>query len=122
MVRNIPPYKAPGQDELQGIFHHKYWHIIGEDVFYFVKKCFETNSMPMDINKTHIALIPKCDSPDNMKKFRPISLCNISYKIITKLIVARLRPLLSKIIGPFQSSFIPRGTTTDNIIITQEIV
>lgn len=54
--------------------------------------------------------------------FRPISLCHVSYKIITKLIVSRLRPLLDKIVSPFQSSFIPGRSTNDNIIITQEIL
>lgn len=49
------------------------------------------------------------DNPESIKMFRPISLCNVRYKIITKIIVARLWPLLGKMVGPFQSSFIPAG-------------
>lgn len=122
IVSSISPFKAPGPDGIQAVFYHKYWNIIGEDVCTFVKNCFNTNSIPLDTNKTLIALIPKIDKPDNIKMFRPISLCNVRYKIITKLIVARLRPYLDKIIGPYQSSFIPGRSTTDNIIITQEVL
>lgn len=74
------------------------------------------------MNKTFIALIPKNDNPDNIKLFRPISLCNVAYKIITKILVARIWPLLAKIISPFQSNFIPGRSTNDNIIITQEVL
>ncbi|XP_028055196.1 uncharacterized protein LOC114259389 [Camellia sinensis] len=74
------------------------------------------------INETLIVLIPKIDNPENIRQFRPISLCNVSYKIITKLIVGRIRPLLDNLICPNQSSFIPGRNTTDNIIITQEIL
>lgn len=122
MAKSIPAYKAPGPDGLQAIFYHKYWNIIGADICYFVKDCFAKNTIPSDINKTLITLIPKSDNPDTIKMFRPISLCNVTYKIITKIIVARLRPLLDKIVNPFQISFIPGRSTTDNIIITQEML
>lgn len=74
------------------------------------------------MNKTLIALIPKVDNPDNIKMFRPISLCNVVYKTINKIIVARLRPLLLILISPTQSSFIPGRSMMDNIIITQEVL
>lgn len=121
-VKSIAPFKAPGPDGLQAIFYHKYWSIIGEDICNFVKNCFAESNIPEEANKTLISLIPKSDNPENIKMFRPISLCNVRYKIITKIIVARLRPLLDKIISPFQSSFIPGRSTNDNIIITQEIL
>lgn len=122
MVRSIAPFKAPGPDGLQAIFYQKYWNIIGEDVCNFVKNCFANSNIHEEANKTLISLIPKSDNPENIKMFRPISLCNVRYKIVTKIIVARLRPLLDKIISPFQSSFIPGRSTSDNIIITQEVL
>ena len=67
-------------------------------------------------------LIPKLENLETIKQFSPLSLCNVTYKTITKVIVNRLRPLLSNLISPNQSSFIPGKTTTDNIIITQEII
>lgn len=67
-------------------------------------------------------MIPKEENPQKINLFRPISLLNTSYKALSKVLVNRLRPLLSDIIGPYQSSFIPGRMTTDNTIITQEII
>lgn len=69
MVRNIPPYKAPGPDGLQAIFYHTYWNTIGEDICNFVKNCFANNAIPEEMNKTLIAPIPKSDNPDTIKMF-----------------------------------------------------
>lgn len=122
IVKNINPYKTPGPNGIQVIFYHNYWNIVGDEVCRFVKNCFLDESVPKEINRTLIALIPKIDQPTSVNQFRPISLCNVGYKIVTKIIIARLRPLLIKIISPFQSSFIPGRSTNDNIIVTQEIL
>ena len=54
--------------------------------------------------------------------YRPISLCNIVYKVLTKIIVARLRPYLGNLISPFQTAFMLGRKGTDNMIIAQEII
>lgn len=74
-----------------------------------------------EVNGTFITLIPKLDQVSNIKDFRPISLCNVSYKIVTKILAQRLRPVMSKLVNPCQSSFIPNRQSRDNIVIAQEI-
>lgn len=69
-----------------------------------------------------VVLIPKVDHPNSIKEFRPISLCNVTYKIITKVLVSRIRPFLNHIIGPMQSSFLPGRGTMDNVFVAQEVV
>ena len=78
--------------------------------------------MPKYLNRTHITLIPKVQGPETLGNYRPISLCNSVYKIVTKIIVARLRPFLDKLISPLQSAFVPGRKSVDNAILVQKII
>jgi hypothetical protein len=86
------------------------------DVIRGVRRFFETGHMPPAINQTAIVLIPKKDKPKMLKDFRPISLCNVIYKVVSKCIVIRLGPVLHDIIGPMQSAFILGRIITDTLI------
>lgn len=57
-----------------------------------------------------------------MTQFRPISLCNVLFKTITKMMVLRMKELMTRLIGPAQSSFIPGRLSSDNIVVVQEMV
>lgn len=72
------------------------------------------------VNGTCIVLIPKITALEMLKDFRPISLCNVIYKVVSKGMVNRLRPLLQDIISPYQSAFIPGRFITDNALIAFE--
>ena len=67
-------------------------------------------------------LIPKDDQPTKMRDFRPISLCCVVYKLITKVLVNRLRPFMSGLVSPMQSGFVPGRGTQDNAIVAQEVM
>ena len=87
-----------------------------------VKKVFTERRVPVYLNTTHIALIPKIQGLETLSNYWPISLCNTVYKIVSKIIVARLRPYLDKLISPCQSAFIPGRKGIDNAIIAQEVI
>jgi hypothetical protein len=74
------------------------------------------------VNFTDICLIPKIDKPEFVSQFRPISLCNVSYKIITKIIVNRLKRIIPQVVSPFQTGFVPGRNITENIVIAQEML
>jgi hypothetical protein len=78
--------------------------------------------MPAGINDTAIVLIPKSNEAANLKDYRPISLCNIVYKVISKCIANRLSPILDEIIAPTQSAFIPGRMITDNALMAFECI
>ena len=69
------------------------------------------------VNQTFIALIPKIDYLEEIKHFRPISLCNVIYKLVTKLLASRLKHLMPKLIAPTQCAFVRGRNLSNNIII-----
>lgn len=74
-------------------------------------------SMDPNLNSTYIALIPKICNLFYVTEFRPISLCNVIYKLVSKVLVNRLKPYMDLIISSPQSAFIPDMIITDNIIV-----
>lgn len=88
----------------------------------FVMDFFESGNLPKYTNDALLVLIPKVGKPEHITQFRPISLCNVLFKIITKTLVGRLKGVITKLIGPAQASFIPGRLSTDNIVVVQEAV
>lgn len=82
---------------------------------------FNHNLSLREINHTNIALIPKVNVPETVAHFRPISLCNVTYKIITKIVINRLKPVISKCISQNLGAFAPGRSIFDNILIAHEL-
>ena len=116
----MAPFKAPGPDGLPLIFYQQYWHLIGKDVTTVVLTCLNSGKFLKAINHTYITLIPKVQNPEEVVEFRPISLCNVIYKIISKVLANRLKTLLPTIVSESQSAFIPGRLITDNILVAFE--
>lgn len=116
-VLSMDGNKIPGPDGMSPTFYKHYWHIIGEDIVSAVQDYYSGEMVIRAVNHTFITLIPKRHSANKVDQFRPIILCNVIYKIITKLIAFRLKPYLDSIIYTSQSVFIPNRSIIDNIII-----
>ncbi|XP_019178992.1 PREDICTED: uncharacterized protein LOC109174182 [Ipomoea nil] len=121
-VCDMKPFKAPGPDDLPAGFYQHTWETTGDSIFNLVANAFHFGELPEGLNDTLVALIPKIRPPETVKHFRPISLCNVSYKILTKTITNRLKCILPQVIGPHQSSFVPGRQITDNVLVYQEVM
>jgi hypothetical protein len=121
-LNQMAPLKAPGPDGFSAAFFQQNWHIVQPEVCAAVLQFLNSGTLKASINKTFIALIPKKPSPENVMDFRPIGLCNVIYKLISKVLANRLKTVLPNIISPMQSAFIPGRLITDNVLVAYEIM
>jgi hypothetical protein len=106
-----------GPDGFPACFFQRNWEVLKADVMTAVRSFFQTGRMPEGVNETVIILLPKKDEPEHMRDFRPISLCNVIYKVVSKCMANRMHLLLNDIIAPMQSTFILGRIITDNALI-----
>ncbi|BFG37899.1 hypothetical protein CerSpe_241730 [Prunus speciosa] len=116
------PTKAPGIDGMPALFYQRYWHIVGDSVSDACLRILNGEGSVRDFNHTLIALIPKIAQPTRVTDFRPISLCTVLYKMITKSFANRLKMVLSEVISESQSAFVPGRHIIDNVMSAFEVV
>ena len=118
---SIGDLKAPGPDGMPAIFYKNFWSTVGRKVVEEVMQVLNGGDMPASWNETTVVLIPKVPKPESVKNLRPISLCNVMYKLVSKVLANRLKQVLPDVISPSQSAFVPGRLISDNILIAYEI-
>mgnify|MGYP004711329767 CR=1 FL=1 len=99
-VCSLHPDKAPRPNGMTSIFFQKFWNVIKKDLTDAISSFFDFGNLLRATNDTIITLIPKVESPTLVSEFRPISLCNVVYRIIAKVLVNWFKPLLNHRISP----------------------
>ena len=100
----MAPTTAPGPDGMSPIFHKSFQHIMGDDVTSIVLNALNSGIVHESLNSTFISLIP-------------INLCNVIYKLISKMLVNRLKLVLPNIVSDSQSAFLSGRLSTDNMLV-----
>ncbi|CAN1763917.1 Transposon TX1 uncharacterized 149 kDa protein [Linum perenne] len=99
-VFDIGAHQAPGLDGFPAVFFHEFWDLVAPDLIAVVLDFFESIDLLPALNHTWIALLPKVSEVKTMKKIRPIGLCNIPSKVISKILTKRLGHILPSMISP----------------------
>ncbi|EOY25454.1 Uncharacterized protein TCM_026877 [Theobroma cacao] len=121
-VFGIDPESAAGPDGFSSYFYQQCWNIIAHDLLDAVRDFFHGANIPRGVTSTTLILLPKKPSASKWSDFRPISLCTVMNKIITKLLSNRLAKILPSIITENQSGFVGGRLISDNILLAQELI
>ena len=112
--------KSLGPDKWPMEFYSTFIEFIGPDLLLDIEECIITGSMHDGFNSTFLTLIPKFDKRPTFDDYRPISLCNCVYKIISKTIAKRVKPILSRMISKEQFAFLSNRQIHEAIGTAQE--
>jgi len=119
---SMPKDKSPGPDGYTSEFYKATWDIIGQEFTLPVQSFFQKGFLPKGINSIILALIPKKLAAKEMRDYRPISCCNVLYKVISKIIANRLKLLLPRFIAENQSAFVKDRLLIENLLLATELV
>ncbi|CAN1257445.1 Transposon TX1 uncharacterized 149 kDa protein [Linum perenne] len=114
--------KAPGPDGFSMTFFKRNWNLLKDDFCEAVADFFSNLSLPVGVNSTFLVFIPKVESVAGFKDLRPISLIGGIYKVISKILMGRMKPLLNEVISPQQCAFIENRQILDAVPIANEAI
>eukprot|EP00253_Pinus_taeda_P005752 PITA_05752 len=121
-MKQLKEGKAPGPDGFTTTFFHSFWDMLKEEVWQIVEESRAMRWLLPSLNATFLTLIPKEEDSITPDKFRPIALYNVIYKVISKVIANRLKPLLPGLISPEQSGYVEGRHIMDGILLSHEII
>lgn len=115
-------YMVPGPDRYKAVFFKRLWSIVGEAMHHFVRRMIEEREISYEATEATLMLIHKEAKPSIMHGFWPLSLCNVTYKLASKIIVNRLKDVMKELISQCQASIVPGHERLDNAVVCQEFV
>ena len=114
--------KAPGPDGYSSCFFKRSWSIVGPLFCKAVKEFFSSKCLLKQVNHSALVLIPKSSHAQAVADFRPISCCNVFYKVISKILAARMSTVLGSLIDHAQAAFVEGRSLSDNVHLVQELL
>ena len=116
------PLKSPSLDGMPLLFFQHFWPTNGNTITKTVLDFLNFGYALPKFNDTHVVFIPKNKDPKSISDYHPISLCNVIFKLVSKVIANRLKKILPSIISDTQSAFMHGRLITDNILVAFEAI
>ncbi|XP_074271494.1 uncharacterized protein LOC141595428 [Silene latifolia] len=114
--------KAPRPDGIPAVFYQRCWSMLKGEFTKAILSILNSGRVLRELNRTFITLIPKKDNPEGVTDYRPISLCNVMMRIVTKCIANRLTKVMSALVSETQNAFLPGRNISDNILVAHEAI
>ncbi|KAL4318837.1 hypothetical protein GQ457_18G015900 [Hibiscus cannabinus] len=114
--------RAPGPDGFNMNFLKRFWLDLKEEICQFFSDFYHGKLSVRPYNHSFIVLISKTDNPASLEDYRPISLVGSVYKLLAKVLAARLNRVSNDVIGESQFAFCPGKQITDCSLIANEII
>ncbi|CAN0857148.1 Putative ribonuclease H protein At1g65750 [Linum grandiflorum] len=121
-IMNCAGEKAPGPDGFSMEFYKRHWATIQEQVMTAFADFFDRATLPVSVNCTFVCLIPKKETVEDVKDFRPISLTSSVYKIISKVLMERLRSVMPRLVSQNQCAFVHGRQILDATLLANELI
>ncbi|CAA7017582.1 unnamed protein product [Microthlaspi erraticum] len=118
----LNPNKSSGPDGLTSGFYKAAWNVLGNEVTSSIAHFFSSSFMPASTNFTIFTLVPKFPGASKISDYRPISCLNTLYKVVSRLLVSRLKPILPDLIVPNQTAFVKDRLLVENTVLAGELV
>ncbi|KAL4308214.1 hypothetical protein GQ457_01G004750 [Hibiscus cannabinus] len=122
VIRDSDVNRAPGPDDFNMSFFKRYWELIKVEFMKFFRDFYHTQHFEASLNHSFITLIPKKSNPESLDEYRPISLLNCAYKILTSVLGRRLRQVSDHLVSKSQFAFIQGRQILDCSLIANEVI
>lgn len=121
VIDKLPNNRSPGPDGFTKEFFKAFKHTMKDDLLHFLHDFYDHKIDLQGINTAILVLLPKKESPTNIKDFRPISLVHSVPKLTTKALAVRLQKIIPTLVHPLQSSFLPGRCIVENFVLAAEM-
>ena len=113
--------QSPSLDGFPTDFYVTCWDIIVTNLVRAIQEFFRVKTFPRSWKATFLSLIPKVTNPTSFREFQPISLSNVCYKVLSKIVIGCLRAFLDNLTWPEPCNFVEGWHIHDNIMLVQEL-
>ena len=122
VLNHMKEKKSPGIDGLPIEFYKTFWDLIGTFLMSVYNESYRLSELPYSMNRSVISLLYKKGEKNDIKNYRPISLTNTDYKILTHIITNRLHIVLNSIINIEQTAYVKKRYIGENIRLIEDLV
>jgi hypothetical protein len=122
VVKDCDGNKSPGPDGFNFAFIKAMWNLIKGEIRILFDQFHGIETLPKSFSSYFVALIPKINSPFALGDFRPISLLGCLYKIVAKVLTARLASVMDRLVAHTQSAFLKGRQLVDGVVVVNEVV